>query len=78
MKISGSYWRGNSNNQTLQRIYGTAWEKKSSLDSYLLKLEEAEKRDHRKLGTKIRFFHFQEEAPVWYFGMQMVFIFLIR
>ena len=63
MKISGSYWRGNSNNQTLQRIYGTAWEKKSSLDSYLLKLEEAEKRDHRKLGQKLDFFHFQEEAP---------------
>ncbi|GIR56486.1 MAG: threonine--tRNA ligase [Gammaproteobacteria bacterium] len=63
MKISGSYWRGNSNNQTLQRIYGTAWEKKSSLDNYLLKLEEAEKRDHRKLGQKLDFFHFQEEAP---------------
>ncbi|MED5502528.1 MAG: threonine--tRNA ligase, partial [Pseudomonadota bacterium] len=63
MKISGSYWRGNSNNQTLQRIYGTAWEKKSSLDNYLLKLEEAEKRDHRKLGQKLNFFHFQEEAP---------------
>tara|TARA_Y100000996_G_scaffold407542_1_gene385263 strand:- start:541 stop:2454 length:1914 start_codon:yes stop_codon:yes gene_type:complete len=63
MKISGSYWRGDSKNQTLQRIYGTAWEKKSSLDEYLLKLEEAEKRDHRKLGQKFDLFHFQEEAP---------------
>ena len=63
MKISGSYWRGDSRNETLQRIYGTAWDKKSSLDNYLQRLQEAEKRDHRKIGQKLDLFHFQEEAP---------------
>ncbi|WHQ47003.1 MAG: threonine--tRNA ligase [Candidatus Midichloria sp.] len=63
MKISGSYWRGNSQNASLQRIYGTAWATKADLDNYLLMIEEAEKRDHRKLGKKMDLFHFQEEAP---------------
>ncbi len=63
MKVSGSYWKGDSKNQQLQRIYGTAWDTKDSLKSYLIKLEEAEKRDHRKIGQKLDLFHFQEEAP---------------
>lgn len=62
MKVAGSYWRGNSNNQMLQRIYGTAWATKEQLDNYLYRLEEAEKRDHRKLGKELDLFHFQEEA----------------
>lgn len=61
-KISGAYWRGDSKNQMLQRIYGTAWESKESLDNYLKMLEEAEKRDHRKLGRELDLFHIQEEA----------------
>ena len=62
-KVAGAYWRGDSNNEMLQRIYGTAWETQEDLDSYLLRLEEAEKRDHRKLGKELDLFHFQEEAP---------------
>ena len=63
MKVSGSYWRGDSDNEQLQRIYGTAWDTKENLKAYLNKLEEAEKRDHRKLGQKLDLFHFQEESP---------------
>ena len=63
MKVAGAYWRGNSKNEMLQRIYGTAWVKKEDLDAYLHMLEEAEKRDHRRLGQQLDFFHFQEEAP---------------
>ena len=59
MKISGSYWKGDSNNEQLQRIYGTAWDTKDNLKAYLHKLEEAEKRDHRKIGQKLDLFHFQ-------------------
>ena len=62
-RIAGAYWRGDSNNEMLQRIYGTAWETKEQLDSYLTKLEEAEKRDHRKFGKTMDLFHFQQEAP---------------
>jgi threonyl-tRNA synthetase len=63
MKVAGAYWRGDSKNEMLQRIYGTAWVKKDELDGYLHMLEEAEKRDHRKLGQQLDFFHFQDEAP---------------
>jgi threonyl-tRNA synthetase len=63
MKVAGAYWRGDSNNEQLQRIYGTAWAKKEELEAYLHMLEEAEKRDHRKLGQQLDLFHFQEEAP---------------
>ena len=63
MKVAGAYWRGNSNNEMLQRIYGTAWRSKKELDEYLNRLEEAEKRDHRKLGKKLSLFHIQEDAP---------------
>jgi len=63
MKIAGAYWRGNSDNEMLQRIYGTAWNDKKELADYLYRLEEAEKRDHRKLGKALDFFHTQEEAP---------------
>lgn len=63
MKLAGAYWRGDSNNEMLQRIYGTAWAKKEDLDAYLHMLEEAEKRDHRKLGKQLNFFHMQDEAP---------------
>ncbi|KJV97187.1 threonine--tRNA ligase [Rickettsia amblyommatis str. Darkwater] len=62
MKVAGAYWRGDSRNEMLQRIYGTAWATKEQLDSYLLMLEEAEKRDHRKLGRELDLFHFQEKA----------------
>jgi threonyl-tRNA synthetase len=62
MKVAGAYWRGNSENEMLQRIYGTAWATKEQLDNYLHMLEEAEKRDHRKLGKELNLFHFQEEA----------------
>jgi len=62
-KVAGAYWRGDSSNPMLQRIYGTAWETQGELDNYLLMLEEAEKRDHRKLGKELDLFHFQEEAP---------------
>ncbi|MDY0067941.1 MAG: threonine--tRNA ligase [Steroidobacteraceae bacterium] len=63
MKIAGAYWRGDSRNEMLQRIYGTAWQDEKSLKAYLTRLEEAEKRDHRKLGRELELFHFQEEAP---------------
>jgi threonyl-tRNA synthetase len=63
MKVAGAYWRGDSKNEMLQRIYGTAWAKKEDQDGYLHRLEEAEKRDHRKLGRALDFFHMQEEAP---------------
>ncbi|MDH5611396.1 MAG: threonine--tRNA ligase [Gammaproteobacteria bacterium] len=63
MKLAGAYWRGDSNNKMLQRIYGTAWPDKKQLDQYLHQLEEAEKRDHRKLGKRLGLFHSQEEAP---------------
>jgi len=63
MKLAGAYWRGNSDNAMLQRIYGTAWRDKKELDAYLKRLEEAEKRDHRKLGKAMGLFHTQEEAP---------------
>ena len=63
MKIAGAYWRGNSDNEMLQRIYGTAWGDKKELQAYLHRLEEAEKRDHRKLGKALNLFHAQEEAP---------------
>ncbi len=63
MKLAGAYWRGDSNNEMLQRIYGTAWTKKEDLEQYLHMLEEAEKRDHRKLGKQLDFFHMQDEAP---------------
>ncbi|OGA36056.1 MAG: threonine--tRNA ligase [Betaproteobacteria bacterium RIFCSPLOWO2_12_FULL_64_23] len=63
MKVAGAYWRGDSRNEMLQRIYGTAWAKKEDQDAHLHMLEEAEKRDHRKLGTQLDLFHMQEEAP---------------
>ena len=63
MKVAGAYWRGDSKNEMLQRIYGTAWAKKDDLDAYLHRLEEAEKRDHRKLGRQLDLFHLQDEAP---------------
>jgi len=62
-KVSGAYWRGNSDNEMLQRIYGTCWSSKKDLDDYLHRLEEAEKRDHRKLGKEMDLFHFREESP---------------
>lgn len=62
MKVAGAYWRGDSRNEMLQRVYGTAWATKEQLDNYLFMLEEAEKRDHRKLGRELDLFHFQEEA----------------
>ena len=62
-KVSGAYWRGDSNNEMLQRIYGTCWSSKKDLDNYLHRLEEAEKRDHRKLGKEMDLFHFREESP---------------
>ena len=62
-KVSGAYWRGDSNNEMLQRIYGTCWSSKKELDEYLHRLEEAEKRDHRKLGKEMNLFHFREESP---------------
>ena len=62
-KLAGAYWRGDSRNEMLQRIYGTAWAKKEDLDLYLHRLEEAEKRDHRKLGRQLDLFHLQDEAP---------------
>ncbi|MGH8208476.1 MAG: threonine--tRNA ligase [Steroidobacteraceae bacterium] len=63
MKVAGAYWRGDSRNEMLQRIYGTAWADKKQLDEYLHRLEEAEKRDHRRIGRELDFFHLQEEAP---------------
>jgi threonyl-tRNA synthetase len=63
MKVAGAYWRGDSSNEMLQRIYGTAWSNKKDLKEYLHRLEEAEKRDHRKIGKQLDLFHVQEEAP---------------
>jgi threonyl-tRNA synthetase len=63
MKVAGAYWRGDSKNEMLQRVYGTAWAKKEDLDQYLHMLEEAEKRDHRKIGKQLDLFHMQDEAP---------------
>lgn len=63
MKVAGAYWRGDAKNEQLQRVYGTAWATRQELDAYLTMLEEAEKRDHRKLGAMLDLFHFQEEAP---------------
>ncbi len=63
MKVAGAYWRGDSNNEMLQRIYGTAWANKDDLKAYLTRLEEAEKRDHRRLGKQLDLFHLQDEAP---------------
>jgi threonyl-tRNA synthetase len=63
MKVAGAYWRGDSNREMLSRIYGTAWAKQEELDAYIRQIEEAEKRDHRKLGREMDLFHFQEEAP---------------
>ena len=63
MKVAGAYWRGDSNNEMLQRIYGTSWPSQKELDDYLNRIEEAEKRDHRKLGKEMDLFHFREESP---------------
>jgi threonyl-tRNA synthetase len=63
MKVAGAYWRGDSKNEMLQRIYGTAWARKEDLDAYLVRIEEAEKRDHRRLGRQLDLFHLQDEAP---------------
>jgi threonyl-tRNA synthetase len=63
MKVAGAYWRGDSNNEMLQRIYGTAWTNKDDQKDYLHRLEEAEKRDHRKIGKQLDLFHTQDEAP---------------
>ena len=62
-KVSGAYWRGDSKNEMLQRIYGTSWANQKDLDAYLHRIEEAEKRDHRKLGREMDLFHFREESP---------------
>jgi threonyl-tRNA synthetase len=62
-KLAGAYWKGDSKNKMLTRIYGTAWKNEKELNAYLLRIEEAEKRDHRKLGKEMNLFHFQEEAP---------------
>ncbi|MBD1140869.1 threonine--tRNA ligase [Pelagibacterales bacterium SAG-MED39] len=62
-KVSGAYWRGDSNNEMLQRIYGTSWASQKDLDAYLKRIDEAEKRDHRKLGKEMDLFHFREESP---------------
>ena len=63
MKLAGAYWRGDSNNEMLQRVYGTAWRNKEELEAYLFQLEEAEKRDHRKLGKQLDYIHMQDDAP---------------
>ncbi|NNM11120.1 MAG: threonine--tRNA ligase, partial [Pseudomonadales bacterium] len=63
LRVAGAYWRGDANNEMLQRIYGTAWADKKALKAYVRRMEEAEKRDHRKLGKKLDLFHIQEEAP---------------
>ena len=62
-KLAGAYWRGDSRNEMLQRVYGTAWTKKEDLEAYLHRIEEAEKRDHRRLGRQLDLFHLQDEAP---------------
>ena len=70
-KLAGAYWKGDSKNKMLTRIYGTAWKNEKDLNAYLHSLEEAEKRDHRKIGREMNLFHFQEEAPEWCSGIQM-------
>ena len=69
-KVSGAYWRGDSNNEMLQRIYGTSWATQKDLDEYLKRIEEAEKRDHRKLGREMDLFHLEKKALAQYFGMK--------
>ena len=79
-KLAGAYWRGDSNNEMLQRIYGTCWRNKKELDDYLHRIEEAERRDHRKLGKVMNLFHFQEESPgavFWHEGGWQLFQSLI-
>jgi threonyl-tRNA synthetase len=79
-KLAGAYWRGDSNNEMLQRIYGTCWRNKKELDEYLHRIEEAEKRDHRKIGKVMDLFHFQEESPgavFWHEGGWQLFQSLI-
>ena len=76
MKLAGAYWRGDSNNEMLQRIYGTCWANKKDLKKHLFRLEEAEKRDHRKIGKKLELFHFQEDAPgmvFWHYNGWSIF-----
>ena len=69
-KVSGAYWRGDSNNEMLQRIYGTSWATQKDLDEYLKRIEEAEKRDHRKLEKKWIYFILEKKVQVQYFGMK--------
>ena len=69
MKVSGAYWRGDSNNEMLQRIYGTSWPSKKELDDYLNRIEEAEKRDHRKLGKEMDLFILEKKVLEQYFGI---------
>ncbi len=77
-KVSGAYWRGDSKNEMLQRIYGTCWSSKKELDEYLHRLEEAEKRDHRKLGKEMDLFHFREESPGSVFWHEKGWILFLR
>ena len=77
-KVSGAYWRGDSNNEMLQRIYGTCWSSKKDLEEYLHRLEEAEKRDHRKLGKEMDLFHFREESPGSVFWHEKGWILFLR
>jgi len=80
-KVSGAYWKGDSKNEMLQRIYGTCWKNKKELDDHLLRLEEAEKRDHRKLGKEMDLFHFREESPgavFWHYKGWTLFQSLVR
>jgi threonyl-tRNA synthetase len=78
IKVSGAYWRGDSNNEMLQRIYGTCWTSKKELEEYLNRLEEAEKRDHRKLGKEMDLFHFREESPGAVFWHEKGWILFLR
>ena len=71
-KVSGAYWRGDSNNEMLQRIYGTSWATQKDLDDYLKRIEEAEKRDHRKLGKKWIYFILEKKVQALFFGMKKV------
>jgi threonyl-tRNA synthetase len=80
-KVAGAYWRGDSRNEMLQRIYGTAWADETQLKDYLQRLEEAEKRDHRRIGRELDLFHFQEEAPgavFWHAHGWTLFMELVR
>ena len=74
MKVAGAYWRGDSRNEMLQRIYGTAWVNEKQLKDYLTRLEEAEKRDHRRIGKELDLFHLQEEAPGAVFWLSLIHI----